>query len=97
VVETLEVFAGKGVLTMAQLPNGHIWCLPQLQHLQLIQVCSRMGAKCVCVWTGVTRSQSSRSKQEALALTALRLTSLPPLLPPRRLPSAALSRGTTLS
>lgn len=49
VVETLEVFAANGVLTMAQLSDGHTWCLPQLQHLQLIQVCSCMGANaCVC-------------------------------------------------
>ena len=37
VLQTLQLFAAKGILSIARLPTGHIWALPQMQHLHLVQ------------------------------------------------------------
>lgn len=38
---SLAALAAKGVLNVAQLPDGRVWCLPQAQQLQLLQAACR--------------------------------------------------------
>lgn len=42
---TAGIFAGRGVMNMAQLPNGQIWGLPQAQQLQLVQAACKERAE----------------------------------------------------
>lgn len=34
----MAALAAKGLLNVAQLPDGRVWCLPQAQQLALLQV-----------------------------------------------------------
>lgn len=38
---SLAALAAKGVLNVAQLPDGRVWCLPQAQQLELLQAACR--------------------------------------------------------
>ncbi|KAL4419894.1 hypothetical protein ABPG75_006992 [Micractinium tetrahymenae] len=37
----LAALAAKGILNVAQLPDGRVWCLPQAQQLELVQAACR--------------------------------------------------------
>ena len=39
----LAALAAKGVVNVAQLPDGRVWCLPQAQQLPLLQVWCKAG------------------------------------------------------
>lgn len=41
---SLAAMAAKGVLNVAQLPDGRVWCLPQAQQLALVTVAARDAA-----------------------------------------------------
>lgn len=41
VKSSLASLAAKGVLNVAQLPDGRVWCLPQPQQLELVQAACR--------------------------------------------------------
>lgn len=38
---SLAALAAKGILNVAQLPDGRVWCLPQAQQLELLQAACR--------------------------------------------------------